>query len=149
MVVDHAHRLHECVAGGRTDERPPETLHLLAQRGRFLRHRLNIASRSQRPCPVRLELPKELRQRSLTIDDIHRPLRIVDCRLNLATMPHDFGIGQKTVHLAGCISGDLAKIKITEGLSKGIIMAGEQLKTHFPFQSDDVNELSDDISIGS
>ena len=38
--------------------------------------------------------------------------------------------------------------KFTEGLSGGIKLAGEQLKTHFPYQSDDVNELSDDISFG-
>lgn len=36
----------------------------------------------------------------------------------------------------------------TEGLSEGILAAGEELKTHFPYQSDDKNELSDDISIG-
>jgi len=34
----------------------------------------------------------------------------------------------------------------TEGLSEGIILAGRQLKTHFPYQKDDVNELSDEIS---
>lgn len=38
--------------------------------------------------------------------------------------------------------------KFSEGLVKGITMAGEQLKTHFPYQSDDVNELPDDISFG-
>jgi uncharacterized membrane protein len=36
--------------------------------------------------------------------------------------------------------------KFTEGLSAGIILAGEQLKTHFPYQIDDVNELPDEIS---
>lgn len=36
--------------------------------------------------------------------------------------------------------------KFTEGLSKGILMAGEQLKANFPYQSGDVNELSDEIS---
>lgn len=36
-----------------------------------------------------------------------------------------------------------------KGLSKGIRMAGEQLKTHFPYnQKGDINELSDDISFG-
>lgn len=35
-----------------------------------------------------------------------------------------------------------------EGLSLGIRMAGEQLKSHFPYQEDDVNELSDEISYG-
>jgi len=36
--------------------------------------------------------------------------------------------------------------RFTEGLSQGIVMAGKQLKTHFPHQKDDVNELKDDIS---
>ena len=36
--------------------------------------------------------------------------------------------------------------KFTDGLSEGIILAGKQLKTHFPFSKDDVNELSDEIS---
>ncbi len=39
--------------------------------------------------------------------------------------------------------------KFTEGLSKGIDEAGRQLKTHFPFKSDDQNELSDEISFES
>lgn len=32
------------------------------------------------------------------------------------------------------------------GLSAGIKMAGQSLKKHFPYQKDDVNELSDEIS---
>lgn len=39
--------------------------------------------------------------------------------------------------------------KFTEGLCDGIKMAGEQLKNHFPYQSDDVNELPDDISFSN
>lgn len=38
------------------------------------------------------------------------------------------------------------KEEFAQGLSKGIEMAGNALKKHFPFQTDDVNELSDDIS---
>ena len=34
----------------------------------------------------------------------------------------------------------------TEGLVEGIIKAGEQLKAAFPYQSDDSNELSNEIS---
>jgi len=34
------------------------------------------------------------------------------------------------------------------GLSDGIISAGLQLKQHFPYQTDDKNELSDEISFG-
>ena len=36
--------------------------------------------------------------------------------------------------------------KFTEGLAEGIMLAGKQLKTHFPYSKDDVNELSDEIS---
>ncbi len=38
--------------------------------------------------------------------------------------------------------------KFAEGLMKGIQMAGEKLKKHFPYQQDDVNELPDEISFG-
>jgi len=36
----------------------------------------------------------------------------------------------------------------SEGLITGIILTGEQLKKHFPYQLDDVNELSNEISFG-
>ena len=40
------------------------------------------------------------------------------------------------------------KQQFTEGLSKGIEMAGEKLKTNFPLQSNDTNELTNDVSFG-
>ena len=40
------------------------------------------------------------------------------------------------------------KNEFAEGLSQGIQLAGEQLKTFFPRQANDINELSDDISFG-
>ena len=36
--------------------------------------------------------------------------------------------------------------KFTEGLAEGIVLSGKQLKIHFPYSKDDVNELSDEIS---
>ena len=36
--------------------------------------------------------------------------------------------------------------RFTEGLAEGILMAGEQLKEHFPYSGNDINELSDTIS---
>ena len=38
--------------------------------------------------------------------------------------------------------------KFAEGLSQGILNAGEHLKKHFPFEKNDINELPDEISFG-
>ena len=36
--------------------------------------------------------------------------------------------------------------RFTEGLEQGIQRCGEKLKAYFPYQSDDINEIPDDIS---
>jgi uncharacterized membrane protein len=41
-----------------------------------------------------------------------------------------------------------AESNFAEGLSKGILMAGDKLKEFFTYQKDDVNELNDEISFG-
>ena len=65
----------------------------------------------------------------------------------------DAGINQKTGDEFWAEIKDLMQEKFkegqfTEGLSEGIKMAGQKLKTHFPYQSDDENELPDEISFG-
>jgi uncharacterized membrane protein len=47
---------------------------------------------------------------------------------------------------SGILQKNFREGKFTEGLSEGILLAGRQLKTHFPYNKDDVNELSDEIS---
>ena len=44
------------------------------------------------------------------------------------------------------MTGHFREGKFVEGLRTGIQMAGEQLKRNFPYQDDDRNELSDEIS---
>ena len=39
--------------------------------------------------------------------------------------------------------------RFAEGLEEGIMRCGEKLKTYFPYQSDDINEIPDDISYGN
>lgn len=41
------------------------------------------------------------------------------------------------------------KDDFANGLSEAIIEAGKQLKINFPYQSDDINELPDDISFSN
>jgi uncharacterized membrane protein len=65
-----------------------------------------------------------------------------DAGLN-AKVPGDFWEKIKTHMLSKFKEGLFAA-----GLAEGILMAGEQLKSHFPHQTDDVNELSDEISFG-
>ena len=58
-------------------------------------------------------------------------------------VPLDFWDKIKENAIANFKEGQFAK-----GLTDGILKAGEQLKAHFPYQKDDVNELSDEISFG-
>ncbi|HKK39154.1 MAG TPA: TPM domain-containing protein [Cryomorphaceae bacterium] len=43
---------------------------------------------------------------------------------------------------------EFKKGEYARGLADGIKMAGEQLKAHFPVASDDIDELSNEISFG-
>jgi len=55
----------------------------------------------------------------------------------------DFWDSTKTI-----ILNEFKKGQFCAGLSKGIESVGEQLQDFFPYQSDDINELSDEISFG-
>jgi uncharacterized membrane protein len=46
------------------------------------------------------------------------------------------------------MAAHFANNEFTEGLTEGIRMAGNSLKEYFPYRTDDVNELSDEISFG-
>lgn len=72
----------------------------------------------------------------------HKFAILGDAGIN-ATTPDDFWDQIKTEMLELFKEGHFAG-----GLEKGILMAGEALKTEFPYQEGDVNELSDEISFG-
>lgn len=55
----------------------------------------------------------------------------------------DFWEGTKDIIISHFKKGNMG-----QGLVEGILKAGQQLKKHFPYQKDDVNELPDDISVG-
>ena len=63
----------------------------------------------------------------------------------------DWGINAKVPErfwdeIRAILEKDFSEGKFAEGLTKGILMAGLQLKEHFPHRKDDVNELPNDIS---
>ena len=65
----------------------------------------------------------------------------------------DAGINQKVPenfwdNIRDTMFGRFKENKFADGLAEGITMAGKQLKEHFPYQTDDVNELPDEISFG-
>ena len=77
----------------------------------------------------------------LAVDD-HKFAILGDAGINQVT-PENFWDEIKDIVLDYFKEG-----KYADGLAKGIRMSGEALKEHFPYQTDDVNELSDDISFG-
>ena len=54
---------------------------------------------------------------------------------------HDFWNDVKDI-----MAGHFRSGNFTEGIIQGVLRVGEKLKTFFPHKSDDINELSDDIS---
>ena len=94
---------------------------------------------------ARLEMHKTERRNGvlfyLAVKD-HKFAILGDAGINAVT-PDDFWDGIKEKMVASFSEGNFAA-----GMHDGIIMAGETLKEHFPYQDDDVNELPDDISFG-
>ena len=63
----------------------------------------------------------------------------------------DEGINKEVEHdfwndIKDEIISNFKENKFAEGLIAGILKCGDKLKKHFPYQNDDVNELSDEIS---
>ncbi|NOY96798.1 MAG: TPM domain-containing protein [Chlorobi bacterium] len=77
----------------------------------------------------------------LALDD-HKFAILGDVGIN-SKVPENFWDEVKELALGYFREGNYS-----EGLEKGILKAGEQLKSHFPYQKDDVNELDDEISFG-
>lgn len=65
---------------------------------------------------------------------------IGDAGIN-AKVPENFWDSVKEV-----LQKNFKEGRFTEGLAGGISLAGHQLKRHFPYNKDDINELTDEIS---
>jgi uncharacterized membrane protein len=72
--------------------------------------------------------------------DDHKFAIIGDGGIN-KVVPDDFWDNAKLQMLEQFKQGNLV-----EGIAVGVTMAGEQLKKYFPYDNDDTNELSDEVS---
>ncbi|MCX2718003.1 TPM domain-containing protein [Lentiprolixibacter aurantiacus] len=72
----------------------------------------------------------------------HRFVIYGDSGIN-KVVPHDFW--NKTKDL---IQEHFKKGHFKQGIIEGVLMAGKELKTHFPWHPDDENELSNEVSRG-
>ena len=66
----------------------------------------------------------------------HKFAILGDAGIN-AKVPEDFWDSTKQAMLE-----EFQENRLTEGIIKGITMAGEKLKEHFPYKQDDVDELT-------
>jgi len=73
----------------------------------------------------------------------NRRFAVIGDRAINAVVPDAFWDDLKNVQL-----NYFREEKFTEGLIEGISKVGTYLKKHFPYETDDVNELSDEISFG-
>ena len=86
-----------------------------------------------------------------TTDDRNGVLFYLAIRNKEFAIIGDAGINskvQKTFwdNVKGVLQKHFKSEKFTEGLIEGILLAGRQLKEHFPHRKDDINELPDEIS---
>jgi uncharacterized membrane protein len=63
----------------------------------------------------------------------------------------DIGISEKVSDqywdtIREVVLSDFKNAQFSEGLCKGIVLVGEQLKIHFPFQENDIHMLDNEIS---
>jgi uncharacterized membrane protein len=72
----------------------------------------------------------------------HKFAILGDAGIN-AKVPADFWDETKNLMLSHFKEG-----RYSQGLIEGILMSGAQLKAHFPYQKNDTNELSDELSFG-
>lgn len=78
----------------------------------------------------------------IAVED-HKFAILGDAGIN-AVVPSNFWVDIKSA------MGEKFKNKqFCDGICEGILATGLQLKSHFPYQLDDINELPDDISFGN
>ena len=74
--------------------------------------------------------------------DSHKTAVVGDEGVNAVVPPHFWNT------VIDGVVGDFANGMFAEGICKAVAEVGRALKQHFPYRTDDINELPDDISFG-
>ena len=116
VIVDHADRLHEGVANGRSHEREAESFQVPAHRVRFRAARRHLRQRGPGVLPgLTIHVtPQEGVESAVLFLNGQVALGVADGRLNLEAVAHDAGIGEQASDLRGIIAGDPFRVEMVE-----------------------------------
>ena len=122
MIVDQPHSLHEGIHRGGSDEFPTQLFQILRQSKRFRRGRGSL--RFRKLFHVWFITPDEGCQRAFPFDELPGLPRIVDDRLDLATVADDPFVLEQTSEVAPGEARYPVEIEIMEGGAE-ILALGE------------------------
>jgi hypothetical protein len=123
VIIDHAHRLHEGVADGRSNEIKPTLFQVFAHGVRGRSSRGNLLERPWR-IHLRLavhELPNVTIEGTKLFLYAEKCLGIRNRRSNFKAIPHNAGIAQQAVNLTAIVTGNALGIESVKRFS--IILA--------------------------
>ena len=97
MVIDHAHRLHQGVAGGWSDKAPAPSLQFLTQGGRLDCFGSDLVSVSYRRRSLWLETPEKSCQGAEFVNQFCGAMSIVDGGFDFSTVSNDTRVGHQLI----------------------------------------------------
>ncbi len=121
MIVDQPHSLHEGIHRGGTDEFPAQLFQILRQSKRFRRGRGSL--RFRKLLHVGFVTPDESCQRAFPFDEFPGQSRIVDDRLDLATVANNPFVLEQTREVALGVACYPIEIEIMKGGAEVVALA--------------------------
>jgi hypothetical protein len=126
VIVDHPHRLHEGVAGGRADEAEPAGLERACHRGGLVRDGGDSVKVRGAGPGLRGEGPQEIAE-GLTLRVKGRERAGVgDGRLDLGPVADDAGVGEQSRDVDVVEGGDALGVEAREGSPESLPLAQDR-----------------------
>src|SRR5204862_2057878 len=147
VVVDHAHCLHERVDGRWADERPTALAQVFAHCDRLFRiGQLHELGPVHAPAPwLWLEPPDISREAAELIDQLSKPARVVDRRLDLRPVANDARVAHQPFDVTRRESRDGGRIEAGERGAEVLTLAQDRQPAetgHEAFEADLLEEAA-------